>query len=360
MSLLFSPGKIGSLILPNRIIRSATAEKLADDTTGFPLPKLQDIWVELSRGGTGLIITGHMYVHTSGKCHPEMTGIHNDHVVPYLSKIVSSVHREGGKIAVQLNHGGMKCNKESVKDPIAPSSISDDKLNLFGREMSTGEIEMMINAFAQAARRAKDAGFDAVQVHAAHGYLVNQFNSPFSNHREDEWGGNTVRRTRFLREVIHAIREEVGPSFPVFIKFGVVDSVENGLTLAESSSIISMFSVMGLDAIEVSCGIGESSSKKGIKNESKEAYFRQFSRLAKSQSNLPVILVGGLRSKKIMENVLECRDADFVSLSRPLINNPYLPVQFQSNIIEKSGCISSNNCWPINDGEGIACKCPKN
>jgi len=358
MSILFSPGKIGTLELSNRIVRSATAERLADDVTGQPTLKLQEMWTELARGGTGLIITGHMYIHPSGKCHPEMTGIHNDEIVPNLARMVTEVHELGGKIAVQINHGGMQCSPDAVENPIAPSNINDEELEQPAREISIDEIHLMIDAYAQAARRVKDAGFDAVQLHGAHGYLINQFNSPFTNHREDEWGGDLNGRTRFLREVARAVRRQVGPTYPVFIKYGVEDGVEDGLTVEQSSSIISQIEDIGLDAVEVSGGFRATSTMKGIKDESREAYFTRYAKMAKSKTKLPIILVGGLRSKNVMEKILQDGDADFISMCRPLINDPYFPERLRSNLLEKSACISSNNCWPQNMEEGISCKCP--
>jgi len=238
MSLLFTPGAIGNLVVPNRIIRSATAEKLADNDDGRPTPKLRDLWVELVRGGTGLIITGHMFVHPSGKCHPEMSGIHKDDLVPEWAKILSVVHKEGGKIAAQINHGGMQCSKDAVDGTFAPSAFDDDGLEQPAREITINEISMLIDAYAQAARRAKEAGFDAVQLHGAHGYLINQFLSPFTNRRSDQWGGGEQGRSLFLHQVIHAVREEVGSDYPVFIKYGVLDGVEGGLTLEISEKII--------------------------------------------------------------------------------------------------------------------------
>jgi 2,4-dienoyl-CoA reductase-like NADH-dependent reductase (Old Yellow Enzyme family) len=165
MSLLFTPAKIGSLEISNRILRSATAERMANDFDGVPREQLKSLWVDLAKGGVGLIITGHMYVHPSGKCHPEMTGIYSDDLVPTLKACVAAVHNAGGKIAVQINHGGMQCAKESVNGTIAPSAIDEEFLTQPAREITIDEIEMLIDAYAQAARRAKDAGFDAVQIH---------------------------------------------------------------------------------------------------------------------------------------------------------------------------------------------------
>jgi 2,4-dienoyl-CoA reductase-like NADH-dependent reductase (Old Yellow Enzyme family) len=307
---------------------------------------------------SGLIISGHMFVHPSGKCHPEMSGIHKDELVPEWAKITSAVHKEGGKIAVQINHGGMQCSKDAVVGTIAPSAFDDDELEQPAREITVNEIYLLIDAYAQAARRAKEAGFDAVQLHVAHGYLINQFISPFTNRRSDKWGGDDEGRSLFLREVINAVREQVGRGYPVFIKFGVQDGIEGGLTAAISERVIAQFGDLGLDGVEVSGGFRALSTLKGIKSENREAYFRPLAQIARRATELPVILVGGMRSKRVMEDVLESGDADFIAMCRPLINNPQFPYLMKSGIQEKSSCISSNNCWPQKIGEGITCKCP--
>lgn len=357
MAKLFEPYKLGSLEIPNRIVRSATAERMADEN-GFPTDQLTDLWTELARGGTGLIISGHMYVHPSGKCHPEMTGIYSDFLIPALSKAVEAVHKVGGKIAVQINHGGMQCARETVNGTMAPSAINEEFLTQPAREIKAYEIDELIDAYTQASRRAKDAGFDAVQLHGAHGYLINQFISPFVNKREDKWGGSLERRTRFLREVCHAVRDEVGVDYPVFIKFGMEDGVDGGLSVEEGVEVISKMIEWGLDAVEISGGVRADSVKKGIKNEDREAYFRPLAKWARLVTDLSIILVGGIRSRNVMEDVLSSGDADFVAMCRPLINDPGFPNQMKSGEIEKSGCISSNNCWPKKVGDGIACKCP--
>ena len=358
MSLLFTPAKIGNLEIPNRIIRSATAELMANDLDGKATEKLKTLWVGLAKGGTGLIISGHLYIHPSGKCHPEMTGIYSDELIPALKECVDAVHDAGGKIAAQINHGGMQCDKEALEGTIAPSAIADDFLEQPAREITTDEIKMLIDAFAQAARRAKAAGFDAVQIHSAHGYLISQFNSPYINKRTDEWGGDLQGRTRFLREVARAVREEVGLDYPVFIKFGMEDGLDGGLTPEAGAQIISMMEEMDLDGIEISGGVELESVRKGIRNASREAYFRPLIQLARRNTNLPLIIVGGMRSKTVMEEVLSSGDADFVAMCRPLINDPNFPNLLKEGKQETSSCISSSNCWSEVLGEGIACKCP--
>ena len=360
--MLFTPGKIGTLELPNRLIRSATAERMADDD-GRPTPKMHTMYEVLSRGGVGLIITGHMYVHPSGKAHQEMTGVYSDDLIPDLAGLADIVHQNGGVVAAQINHGGRQCYSGVVSEPIAPSAVAEsqpDDTNP-AREMTADEIAMVIDAFAQAARRAKLAGFEGVQIHSAHGYLISQFNSPYLNRRADDWGGSLENRTRFLREVIRAVREQVGQDYSVFVKFGMMDGVEGGLSLDEGAQIVSMMADMGLDGVEISGGMGGkllTNVKKGIRNEGDEGYFLPFARQAKKITHLPIALVGGFRSKSVMEAALQNGMADFISVCRPLINDPGLPNKFREGLLEKSGCISSNNCWAERDGDGISCKCP--
>jgi len=360
--MLFTSGKIGTHELPNRLIRSATAERMADEQ-GRPRPKLYTMYEVLSRGGVGLIITGHMYVHPSGKAHPEMTGIYKDDLIPDLVRLVEIVHGNGGKVVAQINHGGRQSYKGVTPQPIAPSAVEEalPKDTNPARAMTAEEIEMLSDAFAQAARRVKEAGFDGVQLHSAHGYLISQFNSPYLNRRDDEWGGSLENRTRFLREVTRAVRDQVGEEYPVLVKFGMMDGVEGGLTLDEGARIVGMMAEMGLDGVELSGGMGGkllTNVKKGIKRERDEGYFVPFAHAARKVTDLPIALVGGFRSKSVMERTLKEGIADFISICRPLINDPDLPNKFREGTLDKSGCISSNNCWAEREGDGISCKCP--
>ena len=361
MGLLFTPYSIGSLQTPNRLVRSATAERMADPD-GRPLPTLTRLYEDLARGGVGLIITGHMYVHPAGKAHDEMTGIYADDLIPDLAGLARAVHDLGGRIVPQINHGGMNSLAESVTDPIAPSAIDEPFLTRPAREMTPEEVETAVQAFADAARRCQEAGFDGVQIHAAHGYLISQFLSPFVNKRTDMWGGTAKKRMRFLEEVCSAVRERVGDEYPVLIKLGMKDGVEGGLSSEEGAGIVAALAGMGIDAVEISGGLGGENKnlnvRRGIKSEAKEAYFSPLAREARVHTELPILLVGGFRSQSVMERVLADGMADFVSLCRPLISEPDLPNQFMRGLKDKSRCLSANNCWAREAGEGIACKCP--
>jgi 2,4-dienoyl-CoA reductase-like NADH-dependent reductase (Old Yellow Enzyme family) len=331
------------------------------DVDGRPLPPQKKLYSELARGGVGLIITGHMYVHPSGKAHKEMTGVHSDDLLPDLTDLVDAVHHENGRIAVQINHGGMQSSTETVDEAIAPSKVDRPITSRPAREMTSLEIETIIEAYALAARRVQQAGFDGVQIHAAHGYLISEFLSPLINHRNDKWGGGITERMRFLKEISTAVRDQVGTDYPVLIKLGMMDGREGGLTAEESLQVVASLEDMGIDGLEISGGLSGDRSlniRKGIRSESDEAYFLHLAQKARGATQLPIILVGGLRSRAVMERILIDGHADLISLCRPLISEPDLPNRLRLGLQEKSRCLSSNNCWPETMGEGIACKCP--
>lgn len=361
-SRLFSPVRIGNLELRNRLVRSATAERLATEPMGCVTPALADLYRGLARGGVGLIVTGHAYVAPGGKAQSEMLGVHCERVVVSLRTLVDAVHAEGGRIALQINHGGSRCHPEVVAEAIAPSAVPIPPDGP-PREMTVSEIVATVDAYGQAARRAREAGFDAVQLHGAHGYLIGQFLSPHSNRRADEWGGDLEGRFRFLAAVCKAVRGQVGADYPVFIKLGMADNLDqvpDGLTPEEGAHIVGRLADLGLDAVEISGGYGgrgDFNSRLGVGSTTPEAYFRPMARLAKAATSLPVILVGGLRTRALMEEVLASGDADLLALCRPLIREPDLPAKLCNGQAKAATCISGGRCWPKRMGEGISCKC---
>jgi len=360
MSMLFTPITIGALTLPNRIVRSATAERMAD-AEGRPQPQQAEMYRELVRGEVGLIVTGHMYVHPGGKAHPEMTGAYSDALIPDLARLAESVHEGGGLVMAQINHGGMQCKRAAVEDAVAPSDTLASTRKRPARAMTVAEIEMVIDAYAQAARRVKEAGFDGVQLHAAHGYLISQFLSPFVNKRTDEWGGDLARRMRFLRAACEAVRAQVGPEYPLWAKLGMQDAVEGGLTLEEGAQVVAALQGMGLECVEVSIGVsspGRGSMRTGIRTQADEAYFRPMAQQARKATRLPIALVGGFRTQSVMEEVLASGDADCIALCRPLICEPDLPRRMRLGLQQRSVCISTNQCWSDKWGEPTVCRCP--
>jgi len=225
MSILFEAGSIAGLELKNRLVRSATAERMCDED-GRPEQAMIDLYADLARGGVGLIITGHAFVHDSGKAHSSMTGVHRDDLVPSLRALTEVVHQAGGSkrsgVVMQINHAGRKASEEVIgRTPVAPSPVPQVRGGPRSHELTEAEIEELVVAFGRAAGRAKEAGFDGVQLHGAHGYLINQFCSPASNWRRDRWGGSIARRLRFLEEAAAAVRDEVGGDYLLLIKLGI-------------------------------------------------------------------------------------------------------------------------------------------
>ncbi len=357
--MLFDEGRIGTLMLKNRLIRSATAEGLADGA-GTPRPSLARMYEVLARGGVGMIISGHMGVHRSGKAHPGMTMVDTEEVIPALAELADAVHLHGGLLAAQINHAGRQARRGIVDDPVGPSDLPPTKTRSGARAMKEGEIERTIEAFADAAERVVRAGFDAVQIHAAHGYLISQFLSPLANVRTDAWGGSWENRTRLLRQVATAVRERIGPDHPVLVKLGLRDESERGLSLEEGVAIVQSLPTWGIDAVEVSGGVAETGTygvHGRIRPGENEAYFRPWARAARSVAALPIVLVGGMRSRQAMEDVLQSGDAQFISLCRPLICEPDLPRRLRRGLQTVSSCVSGNRCWPAAGEEGISCKC---
>lgn len=356
--MLFKPFSTAKLDLGNRLVRSATYEKRAD-IDGFATESLIDFYRELAEGGTGLMMTGCALVHISGRFVPQMICIHNDFYIEKLKRLAGVVHKHDSKIMMQLAHGGRQCFPALLggEQPVGPSEVFDPSTKVMPRSMTDEEIWEMVEAFGSAARRAMYAGFDGVQLHGAHGYLINEFLSPHTNRRDDYWGGDEERRFHFLEEVLKSIKREVDRNFPVLIKMNADDFLDGGLKPDESLRIAKRLVEMGIDAIEVSGGMYESGLKTAqinILTPGDEAYFRSSADLFKKELNIPVILVGGIRSRSVAEEVLTSGQADLVSLARPLIREPDLPLKFREGK-DKADCISCNGCMRFQKLDMVKC-----
>ncbi len=365
--MLFEPGSVGSMDVKNRLVRSATYEGLADEN-GIVGERYIELYEKLARGGVGLIITGFAYVRKDGIALRNQTGLHSDECVSPLSKMVKVVHAVDPdvKVVVQLSHGGRQANPKLTGGMlIAPSPIPDKSVNVTPREMTSEEVEEVIDDFVRAAERAKDAGFDGVQIQACHGYLISQFLSPYSNRRNDEYGGSAENRARILLEIIRRVKKECGGDWPVLVKLQMDDFVadENRLKPPESVEIARMVSEAGADAIEVSGGIYESSIygnltsvRLNVGKGEPEAYFLPLAVEAKrSVTSKPIMLVGGIRSKTVAEEIIEKGQADFISMSRPLIRDPELPLKWMKGENLKSDCVSCNDCLRVAGKQGLKC-----
>jgi len=291
MSKLFETTTLNGMTLKNRFVRSATAEGMATED-GECTPRLIDLMSALADGGVGLIITGHAYVTKRGQAIPAQLGIYDDKLIPGLRAMTDAVHKRDGKIVAQLAHSGMLAIPKLISGPpLAPSAV-EGIIEGPLQEMTIEDIHATVKAFGQAAKRAYEAGFDGVQIHAAHSYLLSQFLSPAFNHRTDAYGGGIENRAKMLLEALQVIRKRVGQDYPVLIKMNARDYLEGGLELEDSVQAGAMLKQAGVDAIEVSGGTFASGDlmpmRTGILTEEDEAYFKAEALAFKKQIDLPI------------------------------------------------------------------------
>jgi len=358
-----TPGKIGRLVIKNRVIRAATSETMAT-ANGEATDELVRLYSDLARGGAGLIMTGHIYVETRGQYEPRQLGLDRDEKIAPLTRVADAVHRHGGYIFAELSHAG---SQSLIADfvPLAPSIGANA---IFARppvEMTEADIYDVIAHFAGAAERAQRAGFDGVHLHSGNGYLLSQFNSPFANRRNDRWGGDAERRARFIIEVYRAVRRATGTDFPITVRLGLADAVADGLALSEGLAIARQLAAEGVAALEVTYGVMTSYREnirpyagvsrwraiaggmlhRGFSRPVAEAYYRPFARAAKAAVDIPVILVGGVRSTEIMDDVISSGDADFLALARPFVREPDLVNKIAKGRRGPVDCVSCNICF---------------
>jgi 2,4-dienoyl-CoA reductase-like NADH-dependent reductase (Old Yellow Enzyme family) len=354
---LFESAAIGKLQLRNRAVRSATWEGMADEK-GAPTRELNRLMADLAGNEIGLVITGHSYVSPEGKAGPGQMGVHEDALLSGLGQMAEAVHQAGGAIVLQLAHGGVNALDSGAA--IGPSAVTTP----FGkscRAMTHQDISGIVSAFGAAAVRAKQSGFDGVQIHAAHGYLLSEFLSPYYNKRQDEYGGSIENRARIVLEVFTAVRLAVGAEYPVLIKLNSDDFLEDGLSVEEMLVVAAMLQQSGVDAIELSGGTIYEPGRYGTVRQGKiapedEGYYQAAARRYQEQIDVPLILVGGLRSYEVVQKLLADGAADFISLSRPLIREPDLVKRWRGGDHSPASCISCNGCYvPILTGKGLYC-----
>lgn len=396
-SIIFTPAWLGPLQLKNRLVRSATHDNAA--TSGGEVSEFQvDLYRNLAEGGVGLIITGGATIYPKAPFGRGGIRADNDSFIPSLEKIPRAVRKVGSdcRVMLQLIHPGRQVvrREDAPKmmpllppalvayirkhpevmappaeaahevEPTAPSAVYDAILDRKPRALTRDEIGEIIEAFAEGVRRAQQAGFDGVQLHAAHGWLLSSFLSPRTNQREDVYGGSTENRTRIIKEIYQRARKKVGDRFPILIKFNTTDFLSGGIDLDEAVRVGKILGEVGFAALEASGGMWESctrtkeelgwlpviqpEARTGIETYDQEAYFLAGAKALKEKTKATVILVGGLRSFGKIEEVLSSKAADFVSLCRPLIRQPDLPNQWRSGEgPDKAECISCNACVPI-------------
>ena len=359
MGELFEPTVLGGMTLSNRFVRSATGERLADPD-GHATQNLSLLLTELARGRVGLIITGHVYVSPEGQAGPGQVGIHTDGHAAGQRAMVDAVHEAGGKICVQISHAGCRSRTVPASERIGPSAFVS-KAGIECRQMTEEDIRRTVGRFADAARRAQAAGFDALQIHAAHGYLARQFLSPYFNKGTDAYGGPVGNRARFLLEAVDAMRREVGRGFPMLVKLNAQDFLEGGFTVDDMLEVACLLERAGVDAIEMSGGhdldgvFGAFFQARRAKRGHKERpYYLDEARRFRERVRLPLMLVGGIRSFETARRIVAEGIADYISLCRPLIREPGLIARWMSGDTAKSSCVSDNGCFGP-PGKGVSC-----
>jgi 2,4-dienoyl-CoA reductase-like NADH-dependent reductase (Old Yellow Enzyme family) len=377
MSGLFDPLDLGNVRLRNRFVHSATYEAMASET-GEATEKLVKRYRTLARGEVGLIIPGYMYVHPLGRAYRYQTGIHDDRMIPGLSRLAGAVHEEGGRVVFQLAHAGRQTTKTMIRrTPLGPSGGGRDPFYFVRpREMDGGRIEEAIRAFGAAARRAVEAGADGIQLHAAHGYLINQFLSPFFNRRKDEWGGSDGNRFRFLGEILSEVGKVTPKGMPVLVKLSSHDHTpREGITPPLAAVYAGRLRELGIHGLEISCGSGWYSFMNMCRGEvpvkelvmslpfwKKPVGKLMLGRMAgkygfeggynieAAKRIRPVLgdtalfVVGGFRKAAEMRKALEERYADGISMCRPFIREPFLVRRIMEGKTDASACISCNRC----------------
>jgi 2,4-dienoyl-CoA reductase-like NADH-dependent reductase (Old Yellow Enzyme family) len=346
---LFGKTTINGMTLANRLVRSATWEGMCE-ADGRPTAKLASWYRDLAAGGVGLIITGYTFVRPDGKQLPAKMGIHTDDFRSDMRNLVEEVHKEGGRICLQLVHaGGQTDAKTAGRRPLAPSAVKVAQFPEEPEAMSRKDIEEIVTAFGDSARRAREYGFDAVQLHAAHGYLINQFLSPLTNRRTDNYGGSIENRCRFLLEVYRRVRSEAGADFPVFVKLNASDNLEGGLVVGDAIHASRLLDREKIDAIEVSGGTSASGEKNPVRlkidKPEQEAYNLELAREIRKAVQCPLMVVGGFRSLEVIRKAIREEGIDYVSMSRPFIREPRLANRWKDGDGSPARCISCNGCF---------------
>jgi len=324
---MFEPTAIGTMEVKNRLIMAPMGTRLANES-GAVTQRQIEYYAERAKGGIGAIITEVTCVdHPLGVTGPTNMTLHDNGYIGCHNELVEEVQAWGAKIICQLVHAGRQTKPASVKgmQPVAPSAIPCKFLNVIPRELSTGEVEDIVRRFVEAAVRAKTAGYDGIELHGAHGYLIAQFMSASSNHRKDRYGGDLHERMTFPLEIIQGIRKEVGLDYPVLFRFSADEFVDGGRELDESRKVAKILEEAGIDALHVSAGTYDSMITMIEPMSYPEGWKIYLAEAIKNEVDIPVIGVGVIRTPEVAEEILEKERVDFLALGRTLLADPYWP-----------------------------------
>ncbi|MFH1382400.1 MAG: FAD-dependent oxidoreductase [Chloroflexota bacterium] len=351
--LLFQPGKIGPLEIKNRIVMSPMAMPLGDGN-GFVTQKLTDHFAERAKGGVGLIVTQVTPVMANCRASKFYMDVWDDKFIPGLKGFVDAIHSNGAKVALQVAHIG-----NSMGDPrrlapfgpgeeqvvVGPSAIPYVRSGMMAKALTIPEIHEIVEAFGEGARRTKEAGFDAVHIHGAHGKIICQFHNPFYNKRTDEYGGSLENRARLGCEIIASIRKRVGPDYPVIMRMDGWDGYEGSLTPPEAIEIAKMYVKVGVTALDVSAGANEGSHWQFLPYMQESGALVRYAEGIKKVVKVPVMTVGKIGDPALAEKILRDGKADFIDLGRSLLADPYWPEKVRTGRLDDvQWCIFCNNC----------------
>ncbi|MBW1780516.1 MAG: FAD-dependent oxidoreductase [Deltaproteobacteria bacterium] len=326
-SKMFEPASIGTLKVKNRLIMAPMGTRLASESGAVTQRQIQ-YYAERAKGGVGTIITEVTCVdHPMGVTGPTNMTLHDNGYIGSHNELVEEIHAWGANIICQLVHAGRQTKPASLKgmQPVAPSPIPCKFLNVMPRELKTDEVEGIVQKFVEAAVRARTAGYDGIELHGAHGYLIAQFMSASSNHRKDRYGGDFQGRMTFPLEIIQGIRKEVGRDFPVLFRFSADEFVDGGRVLDESRKVAKLLESAGIDALHVSAGTYDSMATMIEPMSYPEAWKIYLAEAIKAEVHIPVIGVGVIRTPEVAEEILEKGGVDFLALGRTLLADPYWP-----------------------------------
>lgn len=340
---VFSPISIGNMVVKNRLVVPPMVSNYANED-GTCTEQFISYHEEKAKGGWGLIIVEDYKINPEAGGFVKLPGLWDDSQIESHKQLTERVHQHGAKIAAQIYHAGREtCAEITGVQPVAPSAIPDPVVNAMPRELSVEEIQQLVEQFGDTALRAKKAGFDAVEIHGAHGYLVNQFMSPFSNKRIDQYGGTILNRARFALEIIANIRSKVGSDFPLIYRMSVNEFVEGGLTTEDSKVISMLLENAGIDLIHASNGVYASTETIIPPTAVGHAWSANISEELKKVVSIPVIAVGRINDPLIAESVLRSKQADLISMGRGSLADPHLPNKAQAgqfdDIIRCIGCL---------------------
>lgn len=343
--LLFTPGRIGGMALKNRVVMAPMVRNYADEQ-GRMTPRYLAHLERIAEGGAGAMILEASFVSPEGRGFRHQLGLHSDGVIPGLNEAAAAAHAHGVRLGIQLFHAGRQTRAAVCgEQPVAPSAIPCPLLQELPRSLDRMEIHSLVRAFAAGARRAKAAGLDFVEIHAAHGYLITQFLSPFSNRRTDAYGGSTENRRRLLGEIIAAVRQEVGAGFPITVRISADEMVPGGMQPSDAQELAIWLQEQGVDAVHVSAGnYGSYTRGRMIPPMAvDDGPLVKYAALLKQAVSIPVITVGKLHTPALAEAVLQNGQADFIALGRELLADPDWPRKAELGLeSEIHSCIACN------------------